>query len=548
LRDLDRFRPGSGFFYLCAFVVVAALVLGGGTRSGFLSDVILQLVAVPLLLISLWRFAGLPPRSPARWVLVFCAVIALAPLLQAMPLPPSIWTKLPNRQPEAEVFELVGRGLPWMPISVSPHATVLSALSLVVPLSIFLGTILLDFKERSRLSLVILVVGLLSVFLGLSQVAQGPTSPLRFFDFSNTTEAVVFANRNHFAALLYSLTLFAAAWAVNAALATGGGAPPKRYDAATVIALVASFTVLVMLVAAQAVARSRGGLGLTIVGLLGALAIAFADRRGASGVTPAKVLAASVCLAVIFATQFALFRIMERFTADPLQDSSIPFAQTTIEAAKSFMPFGSGMGTFAPVYAMFEKPRDVLANAYVNRAHNDVLEIWLELGAVGIALMVVFIGWYAARSIAIWRQPPFGARDIDSSLARAATVVVGLLIAHSVVDYPLRTGAMMAVFAFACALLVEPPAAARRQAASEVRGARETELHRGARGWLAPEPAVSPMRTRARPSPDAWPKAERWGKNIEWPDEWRMVRRNVPSPATNDRQHIRGVAILQHDP
>ncbi len=54
----------------------------------------------------------------------------------------------------------------------------------------------------------------------------------------------------------------------------------------------------------------------------------------------------------------------------------------------------------------------------------------------------------------------------------AVGTVVGLLIAHSVVDYPLRTGAMMAVFAFACALLTEPPSMGRRAAASKagVRG------------------------------------------------------------------------------
>ena len=37
--------------------------------------------------------------------------------------------------------------------------------------------------------------------------------------------------------------------------------------------------------------------------------------------------------------------------------------------------------------------------------------------------------------------------------------MIALLIGHSVVDYPLRTNALMAVFAFAAALTVPPPAA-----------------------------------------------------------------------------------------
>ena len=41
-------------------------------------------------------------------------------------------------------------------------------------------------------------------------------------------------------------------------------------------------------------------------------------------------------------------------------------------------------------------------------------------------------------------------------MARAGTLVVALIVAHSFVDYPLRTGAMMAILAFACGLLVAP--------------------------------------------------------------------------------------------
>jgi O-antigen ligase len=537
LHHLIRFRPGDSLFYLCAFVVVAALVLGGGTRNGFLSDVILQLLAVPLLLASLWRFAALPAPSPARWAAVFCGVIVLVPLVQTIPLPPEVWTKLPGRQAEIEALELTGQGLPWMPISLSPQATLLSALSLVVPIAIFLATALLGLEERRLLSVVLLVVGLLSVFLGLSQVAQGPSSPLRFFDISNPTEAVgFFANRNHFAALLYSLTLLAAAWAVDAALAREG-APRKRYDTATVIALVASFTILVVLVTAQIMARSRAGLGLAIVALLGAFALAFAGRRHASGVTMAKFLAGVLVFTAMFATQFALFRVMERFTADPLQDARIPFARTTIEAARDYMPFGSGMGTFVPVYALFEKPHDVLTNTFANRAHNDVLELWLESGAAGLALMTVFVAWFLMRAFALWRRSPYGVREIDAALPRAATLVVGLLIAHSCVDYPLRTGAMMAIFAFACALLIAPPPTARRAETSEA-GAERAD-----RGPARPPAAAHPAfpLAPAQQGPAHWlqelssgPRStgERWGKDVEWPEAWRP---KPPPPKPGDK-------------
>jgi O-antigen ligase/polysaccharide polymerase Wzy-like membrane protein len=522
LRDLQGNGPGRALFYLCAFVVVAALVLGGGTRTGFLADVILQLLAVPLLLAALWCYRELPAPRPGGWALLFCMVLVAVPLLQAVPLPPEIWSKLPNRAAEIESLTLAGGELPWMPLSLAPQATLLSALSLVVPMAIFIATLTLSYGERSRLSLVILGVGIASVFLGLSQVAQGPSSPLRFFDFTNPTEAIgFFANRNHFSALLYALTLLAAAWAVDAALTAGSG--PRRTDGSGTIALVISFTVLVALVAAQVMARSRAGLGLTIVALLGAVALAFADRRESARITPTRMFGAVVVAVVMVSTQFALYRVLERFTSDPLQDARIPFAKTTIEAARAFMPFGSGVGTFVPVYAYFEKPKDVLINTFANRAHNDALELWLETGVAGLALLAVFTAWFLWRAVAVWRHVPYGARELDGSLARAATLIVGLLIAHSLVDYPLRTGSMMAIFAFACALLVPPPQTLHRAAPARPRSAPQASGpagHGPSPAWEAP-PASWPQ-PPADLAPAAAPRTHlQWGEALEWPEEWQ---------------------------
>ena len=99
----------SPLFYLCAVVMVASLILGGGTRGGFLSDAILQLLAIPLLLVSLWRIFEVPLTRQMRLALWFCLAIAVLPLLQLIPLPPWLWTALPNRQPSAETFDILGQ-------------------------------------------------------------------------------------------------------------------------------------------------------------------------------------------------------------------------------------------------------------------------------------------------------------------------------------------------------------------------------------------------------------------------------------------------------
>jgi hypothetical protein len=124
------------------------------------------------------------------------------------------------------------------------------------------------------------------------------------------------------------------------------------------------------------------------------------------------------------------------------------------------------------------------------------------------------------RTTKIWRRPPQGAAGIDHSLARLATMAIALLIAHSFVDYPLRTSAMTAVFAFCCALLIEPVSGAASDCNSEGKSSTDsmmrTNVHTKAR--IAPTLAG---RTGGVISMPSAPAGERWGEGIDWPDEWR---------------------------
>jgi O-antigen ligase len=476
-----------------------------------LSDAVLQILSIPLLAASLWQLSNSSISRQMRWALVFCLLVTAVPLVQLIQLPPTLWAALPARHAEAGAFPLLDRNLPWMPISVSPTATWLSLLSLIPPTAIFLGTVLLGYRRRRLLSLVLLGFGTISVFLGLAQIAQGPSSSLRFFDYTNDTEAVgFFANRNHFAALLYCLMLFAAAWAVSVSF----GGDHRELRGLKIIAIVASSTVLVALIAAQAMARSRAGLGLTIVALFGAFALAFVGQaRELTGTLATKLLAAAITLALVFGVQFALYRILERFAIDPLADGRVVYARITAEAAKSFIPLGAGEGTFVPVYAGFEKPQDTSADTFANRAHNDFLEGLLESGIVGIVLLALFLAWFVMASLRVWRRPVPGIPHIDRLLPLAATVVVGLLLAHSFADYPLRTAAMMGIFAFACALLIEPLIGT--QDAVQTRSQPAWGLER-AGPRLAPQPAAA----SSSPAGSSKPR-QRWGVGVTWPDEWR---------------------------
>src|SRR5262249_5774830 len=150
------------------------------------------------LCVALWNLFDVSLTKQMRGALLFCLAIAAVPLVQLIPLPPWLWTALPNRDVSVTAFGILGQKAPWMPISVSPYATQLSALSLLPPLAIFVGALLLSYRERRLLSLIILAVGILSVFVALVQVSLGTS-------LESSEARGFFANRNHFAALIYCL-------------------------------------------------------------------------------------------------------------------------------------------------------------------------------------------------------------------------------------------------------------------------------------------------------------------------------------------------------
>ena len=105
-----------------------------------------------------------------------------------------------------------------------------------------------------------------------------------------------------------------------------------------------------------------------------------------------RLVLGAVAVAVLLIVQLALYRILERFEVDPFEDERKGYVITTIKAAGAYMPVGSGVGTFVPVYQLFEPPQDFHANTHLNRAHNEFAELLLETGIFGFALMGWFLG------------------------------------------------------------------------------------------------------------------------------------------------------------
>src|SRR5262249_48151909 len=155
--------------------------------------------------------------------------------------------------------------------------------------------------------------------------------------------------------------------------------------------------------------------------LFGAFALGYSDRKGGFNTRFNAILLGVVALVIAFSLQFALYRVLERIP-DTLQDDRPTIARTTLDAAIAFMPLGSGFGTFVPAYALFERPEHV-QDTYVNHAHNDALEVWLEGGIVGLASIALFTFLLVRRAVVVWRsRPPRGASLLDWTLVRGSTM------------------------------------------------------------------------------------------------------------------------------
>ncbi len=111
---------------------------------------------------------------------------------------------------------------------------------------------------------------------------------------------------------------------------------------------------------------------------------------------------------------------------------------------------GWGLGTFPDVYPQF---RSFHTNFFINEAHNDYLQLLVEMGALGFATMIWFL-WAlyrnATRKLKNWPE------DNNGAVALAALLGVTGIMVHSFVDFNLQIPANAALFYVLCVVAATP--------------------------------------------------------------------------------------------
>ncbi len=429
------------FAALTLGVLLIDLLFGGATHGGALSSAVARIASLPLLGGALLRLPTARLNRVALAGVLVALMIVSTPVAQLIPLPPAIWASLPGHAGFAVDRTIAGLAPAWMPISLAPYDTFDALLATLPPLAMFLATLTLQPAERRAIALCVPVFAVIAVAFGLMQSLGGTLSPLRFYAETNSDSAVgFFANRNHQAALLVVSVAFTPLWidAFDHVKRAPRGA-----------GLFIAVAIEIALVVGIGITRSRAGVLLVGPAMIaGGLAIAVSSesrsgRRGALALLLASAFSAA--LVAIFAGE----AVVSRFQVPLGADLRVRAAAAIARAGETFFPWGSGLETFAAAYRFFE-PRSLVRVVYLNHAHNDWLEIWVETGALGVTIAVAFVVWWAwaILSALIGRS---------AARVRAAALVGGsvilLLMAHSTADYPLRTAALDCVFAFACGLL-----------------------------------------------------------------------------------------------
>ena len=423
-----------------AYLVLCILL--GGSAQGIWGNMALQLIAIAMIGWSLLQARDLRVPDSAKPLLILGVAAVLLILIQLIPLPPSLWQQLPGRQFLSVGYELLEQPAPWLPISLAPYDTMASALGLLPPLAVLTAMLVGRAYRPGWLALSILVGTVAAILLGTLQVSSPIPTQSPWYLYRRTNHGVAtgfFANSNHMATLLVVSLAFLAAFVAELRKRTSsqkGGSAVLLLGVGGVLVLAVGILV-------------NGSLAAWLLGLptaaICAVMLMPPSRRRRAQVAGLALLSAAA-IAVVY-----LSPVHDRLVASNTTSfqSRQTFWSNSLPAVADNWLSGSGLGTFPTLYPGYENS-DAVGRIVVNHAHNDYLELAMETGLPGIILLVGFLLWWARQTASVWR------RSTADRFAQAATIASAVILMHSLVDYPLRTATMSAIFAACLALMAQP--------------------------------------------------------------------------------------------
>jgi O-antigen ligase len=402
-----------------------------------------------------YYWLGYPFRRNGIGLLLVLATLWLAFSLVPMPSAALALLSPKSLAVRQEAAALLGREVGFAPWSVTPYLTFQDLLLWIAFVLIFLVTHHAVASRRGvrRLSVSLVLVGVASGAYGLVQwlTALGGTDASLAFQASGS-----FGNRNHYAFFQEMLLLVGLGW-LQMRWREGPRKAADRVEAQEAKARASMVGLGVGLIGLSLLfSLSRSGIAF---GAAGAAFFLYLTRR-ARGTFLA--LALGLLAAALW---IGIGPVVSRFELIP-DELSGETGRTTVwrdslGAVGDFWLTGSGASSFQYVYPMY---RSFGGRRFYSWAHNDYLQVAIELGLPGLALA-------AALGFSIVRRARTVRRDLldsGSSLSQlhagycAAALAVAL---HSFTDFGLHLPANAALFTVILAVVVgmTPSASQTRQ-------------------------------------------------------------------------------------
>jgi O-Antigen ligase len=442
-RAKDEYKSTSWNLWtlgVCAWLIY--MVLFGGVSLPNSVNLLLQsCTSAGVIVASAWRLRhGFPTKLAVIGALLACLCFVLL-FAQLIPLPPSYWSAMPGREFLVKAYGILGEKLPWQPMTLSQLGTWGAALALLPAMAAFLAALSSRSNERIYFFLAILLCAIVSLLIAMLQKVQGTASILYFYGVEEySTASGTFGNRNFFAAQLFVSIPLMAALAMAAI---------ERWQVPQWVILVFTFVYGSLFLAGLAATGSRGGIALAMLSVVLTAVFVYRRPKSSNGGVAKKGVFIALIAALAVISQTGLIAILRLAKTDALTDIRGTIFEASLTVLKANLPFGSGFGTFVPVYQMFETPQ-IMVDSYINHAHNDWLELVLEGGLPAAALIVVFMVLFFTCIFSLFRAE---FASVDNAVMRAGAVMVLLFLIHATVDFGLRTPALLTLFGLGCGLI-----------------------------------------------------------------------------------------------
>lgn len=432
---LRRFLPPA-----MAMLLLVVWLGGGVTADDTSIDEWLQLLSLPLLAAAVVVMGIEPPQDGyRRWGIAVALLIVVVPLLQLLALPAG-WGLSAARDALAADLKLAGVSIVPHRWSLAPQATERALWSQLPALAAFFMALAMGAKHRRRVVQAIVLLVLFNVAFAFFQAGLPPGSNLRLYRDFDAGFGGLLANTNHQGTACVIAMVLSVGLAVEARMrAERGDTWPHMHW--WYAGLAGCFLLMVPF------STSRAAMAIALPALAFALLLTGGLRPSRIGRSKrAAALGLGMALLAIIGVRAALGWM----AVDEAEELRHTLRVAAIATGKAQAPLGSGVGSFVPVFEQ-SAPPSLLLTQYINHAHNEFAQWWLEAGwpgllALGVSLALLVV---CGARIALLRV-----RGSNAVLSAASFVAVCAVLAHSWADYPLRTTTLMTTTAALAGLML----------------------------------------------------------------------------------------------